>query len=118
MVVGSWSSGLTGPALEVARAPDARLRVRAGPGTGKTFALMRRVARLLEEGVAPDRILVSTFTRTAARDLEAELSRLHIPGADKVRVGTLHSFSFSLLSRAEVLRLTGRVARPADFTPK
>mgnify|MGYP000293353131 CR=1 FL=1 len=112
MVVGSWSSGLTGPALEVARAPDTRLRVRAGPGTGKTFALMRRVARLLEEGVAPDRILVSTFTRTAARDLQAELSRLQIPGADRVRVGTLHSFSFCLLSQAEVLRLTGRVPRP------
>jgi DNA helicase-2/ATP-dependent DNA helicase PcrA len=86
--------------------------VRAGPGTGKTFALRRRVARLLEEGVVPDRILVSTFTRTAARDLEAELSRLHILGADRVRVGTLHSFSFSLLSRAEVLDLIGRVPRP------
>jgi len=73
---------------------------------------MRRVARLLEEGVAPGRILVATFTRTAARDLEAELSRLQIPGADTVRVGTLHSFSFSLLSRAEVLTLTGRVPRP------
>jgi superfamily I DNA/RNA helicase len=73
---------------------------------------MRRVARLLGEGVAPDRILVSTFTRTAARDLEAELSRLQVPGADKVCVGTLHSFSFSLLSRADVLALTGRVPRP------
>ncbi|MCL6506480.1 MAG: ATP-dependent helicase [Bryobacteraceae bacterium] len=112
MVVGSWSLGLTGLALEVARAPDARLRVRAGPGTGKTFALMRRVMRLLEEGIAPERILVSTFTRTAARDLEAELAQLQIPGADRVRVGTLHSFSFSLLSRHEVLTLTGRVPRP------
>jgi DNA helicase-2/ATP-dependent DNA helicase PcrA len=112
MLGGSWSSGLTGGALEVARAPDARLRVRAGPGTGKTFALMRRVARLLEEGVVPERILVATFTRTAARDLEAELSRLEVPGADRVRVGTLHSFSFSLLSRADVLALTGRVPRP------
>jgi DNA helicase-2/ATP-dependent DNA helicase PcrA len=68
--------------------------------------------RLLEEGIGPERILVATFTRTAARDLEAELSRLQVPGADRVRVGTLHSFSFSLLSRADVLALTGRVPRP------
>jgi DNA helicase-2/ATP-dependent DNA helicase PcrA len=111
VVLDSWSSGLKGAALEIARARDARLRVRAGPGTGKTFALMRRVMRLLAEGIAPERILASTFTRTAARDLEAELSRLQVPGADRVRVGTLHSFSFSLLSRAEVLSLTGRVPR-------
>jgi len=88
------------------------MRVVAGPGTGKTFALMRRVARLLQEGAAPNRILVCTFTRTAAKDLEGELARLGVGGAEEVRAGTLHSYCFSLLGRAEVLEATGRIPRP------
>ena len=65
-----WNSGLQGTALNIASYPGTPLRIVAGPGTGKTFALMRRVARLLEqEGVPPDRILAVTFTRTAANGL-------------------------------------------------
>lgn len=105
----SWSDGLAGQALEVVEAKERRLRVRAGPGTGKTFALTRRVMRLLDRGCRPERIFVCTFTRTAARDLQRELERR---GASQVYAGTLHSFCFSLLSKAEVLRLTGRVPRP------
>ncbi|GAB4249795.1 MAG: UvrD-helicase domain-containing protein [Thermoleophilia bacterium] len=108
----TWSDGLSGPALDIAKANNNRIRVRAGPGTGKTFALMRRVARLLEEGVPPDGILVITFTRTAAHDLQTELGKLLVPGADRVKAGTLHSFCFSLLSRSEALPLTGRIPRP------
>jgi superfamily I DNA/RNA helicase len=86
--------------------------VLAGPGTGKTFALMRRIMRLLEEGQEPGNILVCTFTRTAARDLQEELGRMGIAGADKVRGGTVHALCFSMLSRADVLASTGRVPRP------
>ncbi len=88
------------------------LRVCAGPGTGKTFALMRRVARLLEAGVEPSSIFIVTFTRTAARDLLTNLQNLGVPGADQVRSGTLHSFCFQVLSRGSVLEVTGRVPRP------
>jgi hypothetical protein len=45
-----WDKDLTGPHLAIARTDDTPLRVVAGPGTGKTFALMRRVTRLLETG--------------------------------------------------------------------
>ncbi len=65
----SWNSGLTGPHLSIAAFPGTPLRVMAGPGTGKTFALMRRIARLLQNGVPPQSILAVTFTRTAASDL-------------------------------------------------
>ena len=98
--------------MHIAETNHSPLRVLAGPGTGKTFALIRRVMRLLEEGINPSRLLVCTFTRTAARDLQDELGRLGVTGADKVRAGTVHSFCFSLLSRAEVLESTGRVPRP------
>jgi DNA helicase II / ATP-dependent DNA helicase PcrA len=108
----TWSNGITGPHLEIAKNPATPLRVLAGPGTGKTFALMRRICRLLEEGADPKRILVSTFTRTAATDLEKALSELHTPGAHEVRAGTLHSLCFGILNRAEVLDVTQRTPRP------
>ena len=69
----AWDDNLSGSAREIAATSRSPLRVVAGPGTGKTFALMRRVARLLEEGQDPTRILMVTFTRMAAIDLEREL---------------------------------------------
>src|SRR6266536_894014 len=92
------------------------LRVVAGPGTGKTFALMRRVARLLAEGTKPERLLVSTFTRTAAADLQKELQKLGVAGIEDVPAETLHALCFRILQRREVLTLTGRSPRPLlDF---
>ncbi len=108
----AWDDGLEGPAYDIAASKARRLRVRAGPGTGKTFALMRRIARLLEKGVSPPRILVSTFTRVAAEDLKRELKELDAPGVAAVRATTIHSLCFSMLKRADVLAATGRTARP------
>lgn len=107
-----WDENLEGPARRIAEVNHSPLRVLAGPGTGKTFALMRRVARLLQEGGTPRRILVCTFTRTAASDLKKELRALGVDGVDGVRASTLHAFCFGLLSKAEVLALLGRVPRP------
>jgi superfamily I DNA/RNA helicase len=112
-----WNQRLQEPFLTIAGTNDSPLRVVAGPGTGKTFALMRRVMRLLEERRAsPQRILVCTFTRTAAGDLSRELQHLAVPGASRIWAGTLHAFCFRLLYQAEVLQATGRVPRPLlDF---
>lgn len=107
-----WDDDLAGPAQDIAGLDHTPIRVLAGPGTGKTFALMRRVARLLQKGATANRILVCTFTRTAARDLEGELAKLGVDGANAVRAGTLHAFCFGLLRREEVLDATGRVPRP------
>jgi superfamily I DNA/RNA helicase len=108
----AWNDNLNGPALEIAASTDSPIRVVAGPGTGKTYALMRRIARLLEEGADARRILLVTFTRVAANDLERELERLHVPNVEMVRKGTLHSFCFLTLNQANVLEITGRVPRP------
>ncbi len=108
----TWSHGLEGSALRLAATDHSPLRGLAGPGTGKTFALIRRVARLLEDGADPKRILVCTFTRTAAADLVKALRELGLRGAENVVAGTIHSFCFHLLSRKAILELTGRVPRP------
>jgi len=108
----SWDSGLEGVHLNIAAYPGTPLRVVAGPGTGKTYALMRRIARLLETGTRPSRILAVSFTRTAANDLVQKLSELGAPGADEVVAKTLHSLCFSILSKNEVFVTIGRKARP------
>src|SRR5690349_1064737 len=107
-----WDDDLVGSAYNIASCEDSPLRVLAGPGTGKTYAMKRRVMRFIQEGVDPRRILACTFTRTAARDIGREIAALGVDGAGSVWAGTLHGLCFSVLQRNEVLVATGRVARP------
>src|SRR3978361_571619 len=50
--------------------------VLAGAGTGKTRTLTARVARLLDSGVAPERVLLLTFTRRAAAAMTSRAAAL------------------------------------------
>lgn len=113
-----WSDDLpTGtPTYAIAASVNARIRVVAGPGTGKTFAMKRRVARLLENGVDPSLMLPVTFTRVAADDLHRELVGMGVPGCDGLNGVTLHSLALRLLLRNHVLAATGRTARPLRDT--
>ena len=65
----AWNTDLVmnTPAYVFAEDTSRMVRVIAGPGTGKSYGLQRKVARLLEEGVNPHKILAVTFTKTAAR---------------------------------------------------
>jgi DNA helicase II / ATP-dependent DNA helicase PcrA len=96
----AWNDGLTAgtPAHRIAGSIHRRIRVLAGPGTGKSFAMKRRVARILEdEGINPSQVLAVTFTRVAAEDIQRELLSLGVEGADRLRAKTLHSLAMSLL---------------------
>jgi ATP-dependent DNA helicase UvrD/PcrA len=108
----AWDDGLVGTARNIAATPDSPLRVMAGPGTGKSFAMKRRVARLLEGGQAARRILAVTFTRNAAASLVDDLHDLGVPNSENVRAGTLHALCFALLSRQDVFDYLGRTPRP------
>lgn len=108
----AWDDGLVGPHRDIAVNPGRVLHVLAGPGTGKTFAMMRRIARLLQQNVIPSRILAVTFTRTSARDLREQLSGLDAPSADEVRATTLHSLCFSILGSQEAFAFNQRIPRP------
>jgi DNA helicase II / ATP-dependent DNA helicase PcrA len=112
----SWSDGLLAgtSTYAIAASLNARIRVVAGPGTGKSFAMKRRVARLLETGVNAATILPVTFTRVAAEELHRELVGVGVPGCDELQGTTLHSLSLRMLLRNHVLAATGRVARPLN----
>lgn len=107
-----WYDGLDELVRRIAETHHSPLRLWASPGTGKTLALIRGVARLLGKGHDAHRILAVTFTRTAAHDLVRKLQELNVPGRDNVHASTLHSFCFSTLAREQVLQVTGRVPRP------
>jgi superfamily I DNA/RNA helicase len=112
----AWDEGLTAGSVvyQIAAAPQARIRVLAGPGTGKSFAMKRRVARLLEGGVAPRELLAVTFTRVAAEDLHRELLQLNVPGSQELEGQTLHGLAMRILSRRHVLEALGRTPRPLN----
>ncbi|HXC18425.1 MAG TPA: ATP-dependent helicase [Acidimicrobiales bacterium] len=85
---------------EAASFGDGPLRVIAGPGTGKTTTLTARVSFLLERGVAPERILLLTFTRRSAREIVSRVRALR--GAElgrRVSGGTFHSVAHHTLRR-------------------
>lgn len=109
-----WYDGLDiqSPTFEIAQSTEPRIRVIAGPGAGKSFAMKRRVARLLEdEGVQPSQLLPVTFTRVAAEDLHRELVSLQVVGANELEGRTLHSLAMTILMRAHVLHAIGRTPR-------
>ena len=95
---------------------DARVTaVIAGPGTGKTFTLTERIARLVERGAEPEEICAVTFTVRAAEEMRARL-RARVKGAEKITVGTFHSICYAmsggvpLAERALQLKLAAEAA--------
>ena len=114
-----WDDGLNEQQLTVASHGRDPLVVMAGAGSGKTRALTARVCALLERGVAPERILLLTFTRRAADDM---LARAHAlvgttpAGARRPWGGTFHAIAYRLVAvHAEALGLPGVcVLDPAD----
>ena len=72
----------------------------AGPGTGKTLALTRRVLFLIEEhGILPSDILVLTFTRAAAAELRGRISDALNDHEELPQISTLHAFALRQLVR-------------------
>ena len=69
----------------------------AGAGSGKTRTLVYRMAYLLEQGVAPESILLLTFTRRAAQEMLWRAAQISDQSCKRVMGGTFHATSNMLL---------------------
>ena len=75
--------------------------VLAGPGSGKTFTIAKRVCYLIEHyRVRPEQILVITFTRAASYEMQKRFQMMMEGRSLPVTFGTFHGVYFGILKWA------------------
>ena len=91
---------------EVARYPfDRHVLVNAGPGAGKTFVLVGRIAHLIRmQNIDPAQIVVLAFNRAVVFEIRRRIRELfrslgYAAYASRLRVSTFHSFAIKNLAR-------------------
>jgi len=94
-----YENELNDAQLEAVKIKDGAVLVIAGAGTGKTKTLTYRVARLIEDGVRPENILLLTFTRKASAEMLNRASSVLDDRCEKVAGGTFHSFANMILRK-------------------
>ncbi len=93
--------GLNPKQKEAVEYLDGPLLVIAGPGTGKTQLLSRKVEYILNNtDTSPENILCMTFTEAGAQNMRERLkSFIGVKNAEKVNIGTYHSFGTEILGQ-------------------
>lgn len=76
---------------------DGPLLVVAGPGSGKTRVITTRIGFMLQQGIAPWRILAMTFTNKAAAEMRHRVAAFH--DTSELQISTFHSFGAWLMRR-------------------
>jgi DNA helicase II / ATP-dependent DNA helicase PcrA len=95
-----YKSELNEEQFRVVTSPPKAALVVAGAGTGKTRAITYRVAYLIEQGVAPQRIVLATFTNRAAREMLRRVESLTgSQNVHRVWGGTFHRIANLMLRR-------------------
>lgn len=102
----AWDDGLFGRQRDAAGHVGSHARLLAGPGTGKTLTLTRRVVKLVtDDDISPEHILAVAFTRVNSHDLRQSVAAsltahdvMQVP-----RVSTLHSYALRQLLRNSAL---------------
>ena len=90
------------------------MMVLAGPGSGKTFVLTRRIAHLINtHHINPSEILVITFTKAAAGEMQQRFLSLCEGEHPPVTFGTFHAVFYSILKETSRCR-TGSILSEAE----
>lgn len=91
-------NGLNEEQARAVRHGEGPLLIVAGAGTGKTTVITRRIAWLIQEGLAkPENILALTFTDKAAGEMEERVDQLLPYGYVDLQISTFHAFCEKLL---------------------
>jgi DNA helicase-2/ATP-dependent DNA helicase PcrA len=103
----AWGVALNPSQQEVANSTEKHVVVLAGAGTGKTAAIVHKVAHLIRGGASRRDVMMITFTRRAASEMQKRIGTLikDVPKQgkdDTMLVGTYHALS-SLLIRRDAL---------------
>jgi len=99
-------NGLNPEQQEAVQSVEGPLMVHAGPGSGKTLVIVRRIAYLIcKAGIKPRNILAVTFSRKAASEIKRRLVDLLGKDAVCINTGTIHSICLSILRREGVPQL-------------
>ena len=80
---------------DVVEHKDGPVLILAGPGTGKTFTIVERVEKLVDDGADPKKILCITFTEKGTGEMK---SRLEKKGNTTTVVSTFHAFCKEICS--------------------
>jgi DNA helicase-2/ATP-dependent DNA helicase PcrA len=94
-----YQAALNDEQRAVALAPPGPVAVLAGAGSGKTRAITYRVARFLDTGIPPEKILLLTFTNRAAKEMLRRVGELVGPQALQVTGGTFHHVGNAILKK-------------------
>jgi len=97
--------------LEFVTTTESALLGLAGPGSGKTRALIFRAAHLIKSGTDPENLLLLTFTNKAAEEMKERLKDLLGYWPHGLWAGTFHSMGARILRRHAAL-----AGRSANFT--
>jgi len=89
--------GLNASQREAVLTVDRHVLVAAGPGTGKTLTIVRRISHLIGSGVAPADILAVTFTNRAAQEMRERVRGFMGVEASGVFIGTFHLLGLKIL---------------------
>lgn len=108
--------------------------VTAGPGSGKTFTVVRRTANMIQNGVDEKNICLFTFTNKAAREIRERVVAYIGDTAKQITVGTYHSVcckvlrvyaksigfknNFSILDSDEALKIIKKHSKAYDVEYK
>ena len=66
---------------------DENWLVIAGPGTGKTYTITKRIQKMLDDGIKPESILCLTFSETASKEMKNRVGN-----GQNIDIFTFHSF--------------------------
>lgn len=88
--------------------------VTAGPGSGKTMVLVRKLASLYQlEDTKHEQLLMVTFSRAAATEFRTRLAELLKGAARFIEIKTFHSYCFDLMGRIGSLENSDKVVAEA-----